>query len=57
MGKTIKIEYKNHKLPFKIVIDGVTYPNTQHNWDVIAKFNESCDEEVLDKLTAYSFDI
>lgn len=51
MGKDIQIEYKQYTLPFKIIIDGVQYPNTQHNWDVIAKYNDTMDEQVLDKLT------
>lgn len=51
MGKDIQIEYKWYTLPFKIVIDGVTYPNTQRNWDVIAEYNNTMDEEVLGKLS------
>ncbi len=54
MSKDIQIEYKQYKLPFKIVIDGVEYPNNQRNWDVIAEYNETKDEEVLDKLVNFS---
>lgn len=50
MSKDIQIEYKQYTLPFKIVVDGVTYPNTQRNWDVIAEYNKSGDESVLSKL-------
>ena len=54
MGKDIQIEYKQYKLPFKIVVDGVEYPNNQRNWDVIAEYNETKDETVLDKLVNFS---
>ncbi len=51
MNKDIQIEYKQYTLPFKIVIDGVSYPNTQHNWNIIAEYNKTSDESVLDKLS------
>lgn len=51
MSKDIQIEYKQYTLPFKISVDGVSYPNTQHNWNVISEYNNSKDESVLDKLT------
>lgn len=51
MSKDVQIEYKQYRLPFKIVIDGVEYPNTQRNWDVIAEYNKDYDEKVLSKLT------
>lgn len=54
MGKDINIEYKQYSLPFKIVVDGVEYPNNQRNWDVIAEYNETKDESVLDKLVNFS---
>lgn len=56
MGKDISIEYKNYKLPFKIVVDGVQYPNNQRNWDVIAEYNKTNDEKVLDKLVNFSME-
>ena len=55
MSKDIDIEYKQYTLPYKIVVDGVEYPNTQHNWDVIAEYNDTKDESVLDKLAKFSF--
>jgi hypothetical protein len=54
MGKDIQIEYKQYRLPYKIVVDGVEYPNNQRNWDVIAEYNKTKDETVLDKLTKIS---
>lgn len=57
MSKDINIKYKQYRLPFEIVIDGVTYPNNQHNWDVIAEYNETEDETVLNKLSNYSFNL
>jgi hypothetical protein len=54
MSKDIKIEYKQYKLPYKIIIDGVEYPNNQRNWDIIAEYNATKDETVLDKLTNFS---
>lgn len=57
MSKDIKIEYKQYRLPFKIVIDGVEYPNNQRNWDVIAEYNATQDETVLDKLVDFSLKI
>lgn len=51
MNKDIQITYKRYRLPFKIVVDGIKYPNTQHNWDVIAEYNQTKDEKVLDKLS------
>lgn len=57
MSKDIEIEYKQYRLPYKIVVDGVTYPNNQRNWDVIAEYNKTKDEKVLDKLVNFSFDI
>ena len=56
MKKDIQIEYKQYRLPFKIVIDGVEYPNNQRNWDVIAEYNETKDEAVLDKLVNFSLE-
>lgn len=57
MSKDIQIEYKHYRLPAKIVIDDVEYPNTQHNWNVIAEYENTKDENVLDKLTKFSFEI
>ena len=54
MSKDIQIEYKQYKLPFKIVVDGVEYPNNQRNWGVIAEYNKTKDEKVLDKLVNFS---
>ena len=54
MSKDIQIEYKQYRLPFKIVVDGVEYPNNQRNWDVIAEYNKTKDEKVLDKLVNFS---
>jgi hypothetical protein len=54
MSKDIQIEYKQYRLPFKIVIDGVEYPNNQRNWDVIAEYEKTKDEAVLDKLVNLS---
>lgn len=51
VSKDIQIEYKQYTLPFKIVVEGVHYPNTQRNWDVIAEYNNSLDEKILDKLS------
>lgn len=56
MSKDIQIEYKQYRLPFKIIVDGVKYPNNQRNWDVIAEYNETNDETVLDKLTNVSLE-
>lgn len=56
MSKDIKIEYKLYRLPSKIVVDGVTYPNNQRNWDVIAEYNKTKDESVLDNLVNYSLE-
>ena len=53
MSKDIDIEYKQYTLPFKIVVDGETYPNNQHNWDLIAKYNKTKDEKVLDGLVKF----
>lgn len=52
MNSDIKIEYKHYTLPYKIIIDGVNYPNTQHNWDIIAEYNKTSDEKVLDRLSS-----
>lgn len=54
MSKDIQIEYKQYTLPFKIVIDGIEYPNSQYNWNVIAEYNKTNDEKVLDKLANFS---
>lgn len=54
MSKDIQIDYKHYRLPSKIVVDGVEYPNNQRNWDVIAEYNETKDEKVLDKLVNFS---
>lgn len=54
MTKDINIEYKHYRLPSKIVVDGITYPNNQRNWEVIAEYNKTKDEKVLDKLVNFS---
>ena len=51
MSKDVQIKYKQYKLPFKIVVDGIEYPNTQHNWDIIADYNNGMGEKVLDGLS------
>jgi len=56
MSKDIQIEYKQYTLPFKIVIDGIKYPNNQRNWDIIAEYNKTGDESVLDKLVNFSLE-
>lgn len=57
MSKEIQIDYKHYRLPSKIVVDGVEYPKNQHNFNVIAEYNETEDEKVLDKLVNFSFEI
>lgn len=57
MSKDIQIDYKHYRLPSKITVDGVTYPNNQRNWDVIAKYEATKDESELDKLINFSFQI
>lgn len=54
MSKDIQIEYKQYKLPFKIIVDNVEYPNNQRNWDIIAEYNKTKDEKALDKLVNFS---
>lgn len=54
MGKDIKIDYKHYQLPYKIVVDGVEYPNHPWNLDIIAEYEATKDETVLDKLTKVS---
>lgn len=56
MSKDIQIEYRQYRLPYKIVVDGVEYPNNQRNWDVIAEYNKTQDETVLDKLVNFSLE-
>lgn len=56
MSKDVNIEYKQYRLPYKIVVDGVEYPNTQRNWDVIAEYNQTKDETILDKLSNVSIE-
>lgn len=54
MSKDIQIDYKQYRLPYKIVVDGEEYPNNQRNWDVIAEYEATKDEAVLDKLVNFS---
>ena len=58
MSKDIDIKARLVRTPETIVVDGVTYPNTQHNHDVVREYWATEDETVLDKLTNFviSFD-
>lgn len=56
-GKDIQIEYMTVRTPKSIVVDGVRYPRTQWNLDVIAEYEQTGDEATLDKLNDFSLDI
>ncbi len=56
MGKDIQIEYTTVTVPKTITVDGVTYPRNQRNLDVVAEYEVSKDESVLDKLVNFSFE-
>lgn len=51
MSKDIKIKYVLVRTPETIVVDGVKYPRTQRNLDVVNEYELSQDESVLDKLS------
>lgn len=54
MSKKIKIDYKTYRIPAKIVVDGIDYPINQRNLDVVAEYEKTKDEAVLDKLINFS---
>lgn len=54
--KDIRISYEIVKMPKKIVVDGVNYPTHTRNLKVIAKYEETKDESVLDNLVIFSLD-
>jgi len=54
MSKDIQIKYTLIRVPETITVDGVTYPRNQRNLDVVAEYEASQDENVLDKLVNFS---
>lgn len=54
MAKDINIQYVEVKAISNIEVDGKQYPINQHNLDVVRKYNETGDEDCLDKLSEYS---
>lgn len=57
MSKDIQIEYVTVRTPKTIVVDGVKYPRTQWNLNVVAEYEKTGDETVLDKLKDFALDI
>ena len=49
----LEIDKKNNK----VIINGISYPPTQHNLDVVNKFRSGGDEEVLKSLSTVVLDI
>lgn len=49
--KKVEIEYVLVRTPKCIVVDGKEYPNTQRNHDIVAEYNKTLDDTVLDKLS------
>lgn len=56
MARGIDISSKQVTVPHVIRVDGVTYPNTQHNHNVVYEYWEKEDEKILDKLTNFVID-
>lgn len=54
MSKDIDIEYVMVKCPKVIKVDGVVYPTNQRNLDIVAEYNKTGDESVLDRLINFS---
>lgn len=50
MSKAIGITYKIIRVPEHIEVDGVVYPRTRHNLEVVQEYVDTDDENVLDKL-------
>jgi hypothetical protein len=55
MSKDINIEFET--VPKSIVVDGVNYPRTQWNLNIVAKYIQTKDEAVLDNLNTVVLDI
>jgi hypothetical protein len=51
MSKQIDINHILIKQPIRISVDGVDYPITRLNIDVVREYWETDDEAVLDKLS------
>lgn len=51
MSKQVNITYVLVKMPDHIEVDGVTYPRTQRNVDVVREYWETNDDSVLDRLS------
>lgn len=56
MSKDIQIEYTTITIPKTITVDGTTYPNTEWNFKVVAEYNNTNDETVLDKLKDFALE-
>lgn len=54
MSKDIQIKYKLIRVPETITVDGVAYPRNQRNLDVVAEYEATQDETVLNKLVNFS---
>jgi hypothetical protein len=57
VSKVIDIEYVLIRVPKTITVDGFTYPRNQRNLDVVAEYEKTQDESVLDRLVNFSLDI
>lgn len=56
--KAVKVEYTNVRVPTSIVVDGISYPITGRNVDIVREYIKTKDDLVLDKLSeaVISFD-
>lgn len=57
MSKTVNISYIIVKMPDKIEVDGVLYPRTQWNVNVVREYWDTGDEKILDKLSNVVLDL
>jgi hypothetical protein len=57
MGKDIKIKWVETMTPAEIEVDGVKYPRTQWNIDVVMEYWNTKDESMLDKLKNFSLEL
>lgn len=55
--KDIQITWVTIRVPETIKVDGITYPRHQRNLDVVAEYEATKDETVLDKLVNFSLDL
>lgn len=53
-SKPIHIEKTTISVPTKIEVDGVDYPITQYNIDIVRQYWVSGDEKILEKLSNVS---